>query len=93
MQDKWRNMSVSASGQGSREKFKAPKLKALLPPPSTNAVTPSPLPAAAQDAITETAMDSSKSPADGKAAPRCVPYLSFSPLLYKHYNDFSIVCL
>lgn len=70
LKDKWRNMSVSASGQGSREKFKAPKLKALLPPPSTNAVTPSPLPAAAQDAITETAMDSSKSPADGKAAPR-----------------------
>lgn len=69
LKDKWRNMSVSASGQGSREKFKTPKLKALLPPPSSNAVTSSPLPATAEDAVTDVVvMDSSKSPADGKAA-------------------------
>ncbi|KAL5728711.1 hypothetical protein ACHQM5_001761 [Ranunculus cassubicifolius] len=49
LKDKWRNMSVSASGQGCRDKIKTPKPKALLPPPSSNLGTPSPLPAA-QDA-------------------------------------------
>ncbi|KAL5728710.1 hypothetical protein ACHQM5_001760 [Ranunculus cassubicifolius] len=40
LKDKWRNMG---------DKLKTPNPKALLPPPSLNAVTPSPLPAA-QDA-------------------------------------------
>ncbi|RZR74235.1 hypothetical protein BHM03_00034142 [Ensete ventricosum] len=28
-QDKWRNMSISASGQGSREKIRTPKAKGV----------------------------------------------------------------
>ncbi|KAL5728709.1 hypothetical protein ACHQM5_001759 [Ranunculus cassubicifolius] len=72
LKDKWRNMSVSASGQGSREKCKTPKLKALLPPPPSNSVTASPLPLAVQDASAnpDAIMDSSKSPVDGKNTPR-----------------------
>lgn len=80
LKDKWRNMSVSASGQGSREKFKAPKLKALPPIPSSNTQTPSsvsvsvplllPLP---HDDDKRT--DSSKSPADAKVAPRYNPVI------------------
>eukprot|EP01018_Ginkgo_biloba_P021816 Gb_33585 [translate_table: standard] len=37
--DKWRNMSVSASGQGSREKVKTPKVKAVAAVPYSS-VTP-----------------------------------------------------
>ncbi|KAF8393593.1 hypothetical protein HHK36_021837 [Tetracentron sinense] len=71
--DKWRNMSVSASGQGSREKLRTPKLKALPAPPTvllSNIQSSSATPVA-QDASADTVMDdSAKSLLDGKIAPR-----------------------
>ncbi|XP_058068623.1 single myb histone 4 isoform X3 [Magnolia sinica] len=59
---KWRNMSVSASGQGSRERSKIPKLKALPGIPSSGAPT--------QDASPAAVVDPSKSLQDGKVPPR-----------------------
>ncbi|PIA64263.1 hypothetical protein AQUCO_00100028v1 [Aquilegia coerulea] len=40
LKDKWRNMSVSASGQGSRDKVRTPKMKALPPIPPVQNPTP-----------------------------------------------------
>ncbi|OAY79055.1 Single myb histone 3 [Ananas comosus] len=38
LKDKWRNMSISANGQGSREKVRTPKVKSLQATPSYNAM-------------------------------------------------------
>ncbi|ONK80004.1 uncharacterized protein A4U43_C01F12750 [Asparagus officinalis] len=40
VKDKWRNMSVSFSGQGSREKSRTPKPKALPPVPVSSSGPP-----------------------------------------------------
>ncbi|XP_010242277.1 PREDICTED: telomere repeat-binding factor 4 [Nelumbo nucifera] len=72
LKDKWRNMSVSASGQGSREKSRAPKLKALPPIPAVpistvqSAASSTPV---AQDAPADTVMDPITSQ-EGKNVPR-----------------------
>ncbi|XP_042485224.1 single myb histone 4-like [Macadamia integrifolia] len=84
LKDKWRNMSVSASGQGSREKLRSPKVKALPAPPTTaptvqSSATSAPV---AQDARADTVNNSGPRLQDGKAAPRCVPFC-FNP--YKGY--------
>ncbi|XP_068648197.1 single myb histone 4-like [Aristolochia californica] len=50
LKDKWRNMSVSASGQGSREKVRAPKSKSLAVVPYTSTPSASASPAVAQEA-------------------------------------------
>ncbi|KAF5180405.1 Telomere repeat-binding factor [Thalictrum thalictroides] len=81
LKDKWRNMSVSASGQGSRDKIRTPKLKALPPiaPASASAAASTPAPTSSNSKTptsnalvlyepADTVMDSSKSPADGKAS-------------------------
>ncbi|OVA08404.1 SANT/Myb domain [Macleaya cordata] len=69
LKDKWRNMSVSASGQGSRDKLRTPKLKSLPAPTSSTFQAPSST-QAAEDASTDTVMDSSKNVPEGKPAPR-----------------------
>ncbi|XP_068652417.1 single myb histone 3-like isoform X1 [Aristolochia californica] len=50
LKDKWRNMSVSASGQGSREKVRAPKSKSLALVPFTSTPSASTSLAVAQEA-------------------------------------------
>ncbi|PSR96183.1 Telomere repeat-binding factor like [Actinidia chinensis var. chinensis] len=62
LKDKWRNMSVNIATQGSKEKSKVPKVKA-----TTNGENSSSAASLADDEITD---DPSKTPQDGKAAPR-----------------------
>ncbi|XP_043722646.1 telomere repeat-binding factor 4-like [Telopea speciosissima] len=72
LKDKWRNMSVSASGQGSREKLRTPKVKAV-PASATSALTVQSSVASApvaQDARADSIMDSGPGLQDAKAAPR-----------------------
>ncbi|KAJ4958316.1 hypothetical protein NE237_025427 [Protea cynaroides] len=72
LKDKWRNMSVSASGQGSREKLRTPKVKANLDataPASTVQSSASSVPLS-QDAPADNVIDSGRGSQDGKAAPR-----------------------
>eukprot|EP00262_Sarcandra_glabra_P020566 TRINITY_DN8250_c0_g1_i1.p1 TRINITY_DN8250_c0_g1~~TRINITY_DN8250_c0_g1_i1.p1 ORF type:complete len:294 (-),score=51.80 TRINITY_DN8250_c0_g1_i1:151-1032(-) len=91
LKDKWRNMSVSATGQGSREKSRTPKSKAQSVIPSAGSqVIPSsgsqviPLsgsqlsPASAplvQDALPVSVANPSKSSQDGKPPPRYNPMI------------------
>ncbi|XP_042395321.1 single myb histone 4-like [Zingiber officinale] len=69
LKDKWRNMSISASGQGSREKMRTPKPKAIpcIPVSNSPSVTPAPFPH--KDAALTTA-DATKNSEDGKVPPR-----------------------
>ncbi|XVF74374.1 hypothetical protein PTKIN_Ptkin13bG0105400 [Pterospermum kingtungense] len=70
LKDKWRNLSVSNSGQGSRDKSRAPKVKALV---AALPNTPNSAPASsrAQSVATDTvAGDLSNNILDGKNAPR-----------------------
>ncbi|KAJ9688090.1 hypothetical protein PVL29_014038 [Vitis rotundifolia] len=75
LKDKWRNMSVSASGQGPREKSRTPKTKANTDAPSAGTVSnPQNSSSAAPvtvDASADAIMDdASKNILDGKSAPR-----------------------
>ncbi|XP_042480129.1 telomere repeat-binding factor 4-like [Macadamia integrifolia] len=72
LKDKWRNMSVSASGQGSREKLRTPKLKAITASATSAPIVQSSATTApvAQDARADTVNDSGPGLQDGKAAPR-----------------------
>ncbi|KAF6152300.1 hypothetical protein GIB67_005954 [Kingdonia uniflora] len=71
LKDKWRNMSVSASGQGSREKVKTPKLKALPPPVTWTPQNPTSSSAPVlHDASVDTLMESPKSVSEGKNGSR-----------------------
>ncbi|XWS16203.1 hypothetical protein CRYUN_Cryun34aG0065000 [Craigia yunnanensis] len=70
LKDKWRNLSVSTSAQGSRDKSRAPKEKAIVDPLPN---TPSSAPAASRshNVTTDTVVgDPSNSVLDGKSAPR-----------------------
>ncbi|KAL4194521.1 hypothetical protein AMTRI_Chr05g69050 [Amborella trichopoda] len=65
LKDKWRNMSVSAGGQGSREKPRIPKVKGVPSLPySSSPTTSAPL---AQDVVPLAVIEPSKSLQDGKA--------------------------
>ncbi|XP_014515857.1 telomere repeat-binding factor 4 [Vigna radiata var. radiata] len=75
LKDKWRNLSVSNGSQGSKDKPRVPKLKALPPPPPTTAATsstaPQNAPPASQNTRTEVAaLDSSPNDQDVKNPPR-----------------------
>lgn len=63
-------MSVSASGQGSRDKIRAPKPKAL-PAPSSAFQSPSSS-QTTEEASKDKVMDPEKDTPDGKPAPRYV---------------------
>ncbi|WRX26053.1 SANT/Myb domain - like 10 [Theobroma cacao] len=70
LKDKWRNLSVSTSAQGSRDKSRAPKVKAIV---ASLPNTPSSAPAASRAHIVTTDAvvgDASNSSLDGKNAPR-----------------------
>ncbi|GLT61252.1 hypothetical protein SLA2020_339740 [Shorea laevis] len=73
LKDKWRNLSVSANGQGPREKSRTPKTKLNQEAPATPssiAQTPTAAPVA-HDAVADPNMDdSSKTLMDGKNASR-----------------------
>lgn len=72
LKDKWRNMSVSAGGQGPREKSRTSKSKANPEAPSTSAsnVQPSVAASVAHDTAADPNMDdASRSLTDGKNAP------------------------
>ncbi|XP_020219013.1 telomere repeat-binding factor 4 [Cajanus cajan] len=76
LKDKWRNLSVSNGSQGSKDKSRVPKLKAL-PAPSTTATTtlqtaaPAPLNAASDAAVP----DPSQNEQDTKNSPRYIPMI------------------
>ncbi|KAK9142297.1 hypothetical protein Syun_011697 [Stephania yunnanensis] len=67
LKDKWRNMSVSAGGSGSRDKVRAPKLKALPAPSPSTAQFPALVPVVVSP---EACGTTSKIVADGKNASR-----------------------
>ncbi|XP_065001742.1 single myb histone 4 isoform X2 [Musa acuminata AAA Group] len=68
LKDKWRNMSISASGQGSREKIRTPKAKVLpvIPPSGSQSLIVS---APHKDGVSATA-DPTKSSQEAKLPPR-----------------------
>ncbi|QCE02225.1 myb proto-oncogene protein [Vigna unguiculata] len=78
LKDKWRNLSVSNGSQGSKDKPRVPKLKALPPPPpptsatsSTTTTAPQNAPPAPLNAQAEVAaLDSSLNDQDVKNPPR-----------------------
>jgi len=70
VQDKWRNMSVSFSGQGSREKSRTPKLKALPAIPVSSCPGSAALTLVKDDGVSH-GMDSSRNSHVGKV-PGCV---------------------
>lgn len=99
LKDKWRNMSVSANGQGPREKSRTPKAKANPDAPATplpNAHTPaSSTPVTlTHDASTDTVMDdSSKCLLDGKTASKynSMIYEALSTLKDPNGSDTSAI--
>ncbi|KAK9275671.1 hypothetical protein L1049_022938 [Liquidambar formosana] len=74
LKDKWRNMSVSAGGQGPREKSRTPKTKANAEAPaapSSSTLPSAPAAPSAHDASADSAIDDpSKSLLDSKSTPR-----------------------
>ncbi|KAE9448788.1 hypothetical protein C3L33_19298, partial [Rhododendron williamsianum] len=71
LKDKWRNMSVSATGQGPREKSRSSKAKANPDAPATpllNAQTSVATTPVANDASADVIMEDSKCLLDGKTA-------------------------
>ncbi|GLT75580.1 hypothetical protein SLA2020_472930 [Shorea laevis] len=71
LKDKWRNLSVGNASQGSREKSRQLKVKALPAAPITNTPNSAPAASLTQNVPSDTAMeDPSNSALDGKSAPR-----------------------
>ncbi|CAI9286097.1 unnamed protein product [Lactuca saligna] len=100
LKDKWRNMSVSANGQGPREKSRTPKPKAITDSPATAAPlaitwTPGSSAAAVVDpASTDVQMDdSSKCLLDGKTASKynTMIYEALSTLKDPNGSDTSAI--
>lgn len=90
-QDKWRNMSVSANGQGPREKSRTPKPKATTDSPATAiplAITWTPGSSAAavvDPASTDVQMDdSSKCLLDGKTASKYAAFFMLVSTVYTY---------
>ena len=70
-QDKWRNLSVSTTGQGSKEKSRAPKIKAITAAPIPNVQNSAPAAPLRRNASPDTVMDDApNSTQEGKNAPR-----------------------
>ncbi|XP_010910098.1 single myb histone 4 [Elaeis guineensis] len=69
LKDKWRNMSVSASGHGSRDKIRTPKVKGLPAIPLSNSQTPT-ISAPKKNDAAQATVDSTKNSQDGKNPPR-----------------------
>lgn len=98
LKDKWRNMSVSANGQGPREKSRTPKPKALTDSPATPlAITQGPGSSAVvvcDPASTDVQMeDSSKCLLDGKTASKynSMIYEALSTLKDPNGSDTSAI--
>ncbi|GFY98472.1 homeodomain-like/winged-helix DNA-binding family protein [Actinidia rufa] len=97
LKDKWRNMSVSANGQGSREKARTSKAKANTDAPATplpNTQTSASTTPVANDASTDAIMDdSSKCILDGKAASKYTSmiYEALSTLKDPNGSDTSAI--
>lgn len=70
-QDKWRNLSVSTSGQGSKDKLRTPKVKTVAAALVPNLQNSSPAPPLRHNVSADFVMvDPSNSTQDGKNAPR-----------------------
>lgn len=70
-QDKWRNLSVSTSGQGSKDKLRTSKVKIMAAASVPNVQNSSPAPPVRHNASAEFVMvDPSNSTQEGKNAPR-----------------------
>lgn len=70
LKDKWRNLSVSTSGQGSKDKLRTQKVKTIAAAPVTYVQNSSPAPLR-HSASSDTVMDDpSNSTQDGKNPPR-----------------------
>ncbi|KAK4267266.1 hypothetical protein QN277_024066 [Acacia crassicarpa] len=70
LKDKWRNLSVNPAAQGSKDKARNPKIKAIMPAPVAsiqNATSAAPV---HQSAATDTASEDASQKADVKNAPR-----------------------
>ncbi|RZB97671.1 Telomere repeat-binding factor 5 isoform C [Glycine soja] len=70
LKDKWRNLSVSNGAQGSKEKSRVPKLKALPAPPAPTATPQNAAPALQNAASDVTPPDASQNDQDAKNPPR-----------------------
>uniref|UniRef100_A0A2N9H5U0 MYB transcription factor n=1 Tax=Fagus sylvatica TaxID=28930 RepID=A0A2N9H5U0_FAGSY len=71
LKDKWRNLSVSTTGQGSKEKSRAPKIKAITAAPIPNVQNSAPAAPLRRNASPDTVMDDApNSTQEGKNAPR-----------------------
>ncbi|KAG5000639.1 hypothetical protein JHK87_021711 [Glycine soja] len=69
LKDKWRNLSVSNGAQGSKEKSRVPKLKALPAPPAPTATPQNAAPALQNAASDVTPPDASQNDQDAKNPP------------------------
>ncbi|KAG2728763.1 hypothetical protein I3843_01G214200 [Carya illinoinensis] len=71
LKDKWRNLSVSTSGQGSKEKSRGAKVKTTIAAPLPNVQNSSPAAPLRHNLSTDTVMDDpSNGTQEGKNAPR-----------------------
>lgn len=71
LKDKWRNLSVSTAGQGSKEKSRTPKVKAITAAPLPNVQHSAPAAPLLLTAPPDTVMDDApNSTHEGKNAPR-----------------------
>ncbi|KDP33848.1 hypothetical protein JCGZ_07419 [Jatropha curcas] len=99
LKDKWRNMSVSAGGQGLREKSRTQKPKVNSEEPATAVSSPGPLTivqTSASVALTKSdpvVDDSSKITVDGKSAPKynAMIFEAISTLNKQHGVDTSAI--
>ncbi|XP_020099057.1 single myb histone 4 [Ananas comosus] len=69
LKDKWRNMSISANGQGTREKVRTPKVKSLQATPSSSSQGVA-VSVQRKDEATTAAVDRANSSQDAKNPPR-----------------------
>ncbi|KAG8494669.1 hypothetical protein CXB51_012277 [Gossypium anomalum] len=71
LKDKWRNLSVSTSTQGARDKSRAPKVKAIVASLPNTPNSSAPVASRAHNVTSDTVVgDSSNNGIDGKNAPR-----------------------
>ncbi|XP_047152043.1 telomere repeat-binding factor 4-like isoform X2 [Vigna umbellata] len=99
LKDKWRNLSVSNGSQGSKDKPRVPKLKALPPPPSsttstTTTATPQNAASAPQNVPSDvTVPDSSLNDQDVKNPPRynAMVFEALSALKDNNGSDLSAI--
>lgn len=95
LKDKWRNMSVSSTGQGPREKSRTPKAKVnpdALTAPSSSTVPSAPAAPTARDASADLVVDE-KIVSDGKHAPmyNAMIFEAISTLKAENGSDTSAI--